>query len=443
MVHYLVMTCTARALFLLVAIFNVSATAPLHAATAREDLTALVKTVTNFLHATSFEPPRTVTLGNGIKAQTIVFQHTEWQLKELPQSVFLSQQLDTEARVLPEKERLERMNRFDDYTQLWLVPLAENPGADAKLKELLPPNQQPNRYHRELAFLGQGRGYAFYGHMPIYEWTALQSQLNLRDGDDPLAAAVRALSIEDQGGMTRNSMEGVLAAGGAKAIPYLKQVIATTNFARGFAILGYMKDREATRLLLQSATSPNPEKADVARQMLESYPRPEAESLYLKWLDQDAGRKPVLELLRACARMAPRKLAPYLPRVLASPKSVNEYCYAFEQARSIAGKSIPAELLMLEEQIEHFGYASSTNFNQAKVDQAVAQILQTRDPEAAAMIALRLAVATTKGDWRAANKAGVEVLHKLPGNSGKDLIRRVENSISDSWVKEKLRSAAP
>ena len=63
---------------------------------------------------------------------------------------------------LPEPERLTLMERFDDYSQFWYVPLDKYPHADASLKSIISPTQRSHRYFRELAFLGTGRGQAWY-----------------------------------------------------------------------------------------------------------------------------------------------------------------------------------------------------------------------------------------------------------------------------------------
>jgi len=238
--------------------------------------------------------------------------------------------------------------------------------------------------------------------------------------------------------MTRASAEELLTEAGAKAIPYIKQILASTNFALGLSALGPMQAKEASELLVETAASQDKTLAGAARSTLQAYPRPEAETLYFKWLNEDAGRKPVFELLAACEKIAPNKIAPYLPRILESPKSVYEFRHAFELSRSLTGKSLSPGLIKLEQQIREFGYASSDHYDQAKVDQAVSGILKSDDVEAATVIGISLAVATTKGDWRPANKAGMTILRGLPAGYGLKTAKRVADSIPDESLKEKL-----
>ena len=58
-----------------------------------------------------------------------------------------------------------------------------------------------------------------------------------------------------------------------------------------------------------------------------------------------------------------------------------------------------------------------------------------------AVIAVSLATAKTKGDWRPANDAGVDILRALPGGQGRRLARRVADSIPEAWYKEMLQRA--
>lgn len=195
-----------------------------------ERLQALLATVTNLVGGTMVEPSVEVKLAGGVPARTVLLRRTQWALKDLPQSADLSRRLTRLAMALPESERLAKMDRFDDFSQIWLVAQDAHPTAGEALKESLPPCEKPSRYHREVAFLGRGAGFAWYGHMPIYDWTRVQKELSLANGDDPLAAAVRGVSVSDTNGMTRNSCAAALGAAGDLGIPHLRQLLATTNF---------------------------------------------------------------------------------------------------------------------------------------------------------------------------------------------------------------------
>ena len=386
-----------------------------------------------------FSGPDAVTLASGAKVQTVVLRKTQWSLKDTPQSADLSMKMEREARQLPEQKRLEVMNRTDDHIQLWLVNLKENPRADAAWKAAFKAGPLSHQYHRELAFLGKGQGYAWFGWMPIHDWIHLQAQLPLADGDTPLAGAARGLAIEDLGSMTSNSADALLSQAGASALPHLKPLLASpATFQRALSVLSRITAPEATPLLLTYAGSADPAVAARARELLAFYPRPDAEDSYFKWLDEAVGHTPVLDLMNACAKVNKTRLAPLLPRILAAPKSVHELRLAFELSRSLAGRDIPAELLKAEETIKRHGYRSGTSFDPRKVDAAVAQLIKAPDVDAAACIGVSLALATTKGDWGPANQAGLKVLEGLPNGRGRQMAKSLSDSCEDAWVRERL-----
>src|SRR5436190_17475257 len=170
----------------------------IRAANIEPNLAPQIAAITNLIREPMAGTPERVTLANQVQGWSVLFQYTDWQLKSTPQSVELSARMEANAKALPEAERLKEMNRFDDFIQVWLFRAEQSPALDAKLKDFLVLTQRPNRYHRELAFLGQGRGYGWYAFMPVYDWTRLQRQLQLHGGEDALAAQVRGLSIEDR-----------------------------------------------------------------------------------------------------------------------------------------------------------------------------------------------------------------------------------------------------
>jgi hypothetical protein len=317
-----------------------------------------------------------------------------------------------------------------------------------------------------LAFLGIGQGYAWYGYMPIYYWTDLQERLNLAGGEDALAAQVRALSIDDTNGMTRNSAEPRLVTAGVRAIPYLRPLLnfkaqgkeinfevldapfatpgitpepASPHYQRVLYMLARIDGFKAADTLFKAVQSPVPAMAEGARRALEFYPRVEAASLYLRWLDQDAGKTNVFSLLRAAAQFEPKQLGPYITRILEKPRSVQEFRLAFEISRTNASKTIPAQMLVLEQEIETFGYVSGGHYNQAKVDECVKRIVDLGDTEAAGVIAMSLLSARTKGDLGPANDAGVSILKALSKEHGLDLAQRLVGTLSDEWVTQKLK----
>jgi hypothetical protein len=379
---------------------------------------------------------QTVQLDNQVEATTYLYKQSEWILKSIPQSAMLSQQMDREARQLPESERLKTMDKFEDYTQIWIVSLHKYPQATAELKRFLQPLDKPNRFHRELAYLGHNQTEAWYAYMPIYEWTSLQKEAGLTDGDDRLAAAVRGLTLDDQGSRTRNSTSWILTEAGARALPYLEPLLSTTNDTTALNVIATIQAREATELLVRIAKGPNQQQARTVSHLLKHFPHPAAKELYFHWLEAQAGKEPVYELLLICAKLDEPRTAKYLPRILDHPKTLREFRLAFELSRTANHRPISPQLLQWEQEIKSYGYASSTNYNQTRVDAAAAKLMDSPDSEAAAVIGLSLVAATTKGDWRPANQAGIRILKGVP--AGETTARRIAASVEDPALKEKL-----
>jgi len=335
---------------------------------------------------------------------------------------------------LPDPERLKQMNRYDDYSQLWFVSLAQRPRPAAGLRQALRPESLPHRCHRELAFLGEAEGYACYGYIPIFEWIFLQRRLTLLGGDDALEAAARGLSVDDPGAMTGNSCAALLVEAGAKALSYLRPLVLTMNNRRAFHVLGRIQSQGASELLLECCRSTNKTVTATARWALIAYPRPEAEDFYFRWIEEDAGHVPILHLLEACAKVNKRQLSSVLPRVLASPREVHEFRRAFELSRELSGKPIPPLLLNAEEAIRQHGYRSGPGYDQEEVDKAVGVLTKAEDAEAAGHIGLSLACAVGKGDWGPANQAGQAILRQLPERFGTRLAKTLIDSCADDLV---------
>jgi hypothetical protein len=375
-------------------------------------------------------------LADHTKAGTMVFRRTRWELKEWPQSCETSSIMERDAMRLPEAERLKVMDRIDNHCQIWTVDLKRFPGAVA-VKTLLKPTDLPHETFRELAYLGHDGSLAWYAYMPIYEWVMLQKKLEFKDGDDPLAAAIRGLQVEDRGSMTANSVEFILTDAGARALPYLKPLMDGPNFKRALRVLARIKDPAAETYLVELAQDSRAEIAKTACQCLKWHYYAAALPLYLKWLEADAGRGWVCDILNIMSDQ-PEKLRPYLPRILASPGSFREYRLAFEISRKLDKKEIPPRLLQIEQEIRKFGYRNGNTYDQAKVDALVTEMAAAEDAAAAAVIAADLAIAITKGDWRPANKAGLEVLSRLPGGQGTQLLEHLLAHCRDDDFKQRI-----
>jgi hypothetical protein len=380
---------------------------------------------------------------NGRPANSAILWRTTWELKDVPQSTRAEVRMEAAAMKLPEAERLESMNRFDDHIQIWGVELPAK--AAPYDKAGLVAAAEPHRRHRELFYLGRDKNFAWYGFMPICDFAHVQRCLRLK-GEDLLPALVRGVAVEDLGSLTANSCADLLGREGVRALNVIDDAIAARlpQRARLVAAMGRSPHEAVTRWLIGLLASTDSDVAGAARNSLLGWPREEANPLYAKWLAEGAGQRDVTRELAVCRRMKVAQAASSLPKVLAAPASVHEYRLALEMSHELAGKpAMPADALAAEKRIHKFGFGGRPGFDQGEVDVAVETILDAAAAEDAAAIGMSLAVYTTKGDTKAIRQAGVQILRRVPGGEGKRLATLLArtNRVA-GWQAELVKAAA-
>lgn len=387
--------------------------------------------------------PEEVSLEADIPAFTVVLVQTQWFDKHPRQAD--NPEHRRYCMKLPEPERLKYMIRIDDHIQVWWIPedvykTIPNPG---RLSSQIPLNEQTHRYHREMAFAGIGHGYAWFVHAPISEWIYLQEQLHLLGGDDSLAAAIRGTTVEDQRSQTRKGCLAVIGNAGPAVIPYVNHAIQTKLETRQVIIanLNGAMAPAVTDYLIELAASVDPEVVAGACTSLIRHPCAEAASLYERWLREDAGRSDVENLLTACRQVRLASLADLLQRVLESPSHYWEYMLAFKIQRELSDTGIPSQLERDAELIGRLNYPRDGRSDSDEISQAVHRIISSRDHEAAAVIALSLALQVTKGGTGEANRAGIKILRGLPEGTWKQLLQRVSHTTWDFEL-ERIRQIA-
>ena len=350
--------------------------------------------------------------------------------------------MEAAAMKLPEAERLQSMNRFDDHIQIWGVELPAN--AEPYDKAGLVADDVPHRQHRELFYLSRDKNFAWYGFMPIYDFAHVERKLSLK-GEDVLPALLRGVVTEDLGSFAGSSCETWLSREGARALKIIDEAIAARlpQRARLVAAMRGSRDEAVNRWLIGLLASTDADVAGAARNAFLGWPREEANPLYAKWLAEGAGQRDVTRELEVCRQMKVSQAASSLPKVLAAPASVKEYRLALEMSHEFAGKpAMPADALAAEERIYKFGYGSKPGFDQRKVDEAVDAILAAAAAEDAAAIGMSLAVARTKGDFSAVRRAGVQILRRVPGDEGKRLARLLARTNRVGLEAEEVKAAA-
>lgn len=409
-----------------------------------EDGRAQLEILKTVLHGYPLGTMHETTLDDGVTALTVVFRETRWESKEQSQIVskwFCTQE---DAMALPEAERLKKLNKIDNHIQVWLVPLHDMATSPTELKKSLPISNNPHEHYREKAFVGKDHRFAWFAYAPIPQWIRMQQELELQDGDDYLAAAIRGTTIEDRGDGTRNSCLAILGGAGPTVIPYIDAAIEDGHPQREMILrnLYGSKSKTVTQWLVRQATAEDEAVRRGARHCLIHSPRRGAMPLYQQWLSAEAGTSDVYHLLKACRAVEMPGLRDLLPQVLVSPSSVREYRLAFELQRELSSEDIPPAILNCEKTIRQFGYASGKNYSQEKVDNAIIRILASNDQEAVATIALSLAIAITKGDIRPVRAAGVRILRALPDGKGMTLVSKLLRSCDDTYQKKRFEEIA-
>jgi len=423
-----------RSLEIVVSCYIISATLLADPSVNCESQIELLKTVIGV----PIEKIHEVTLEGGVKAVTQVFQETRWKLRSGSQSEKHVSRMIRHAMALPEAERLKMMNKIENHVQVWLVPLQDPPWVPSNLKKGLPPCEKSHEFHREMAFVGERDGFAWFAYAPIPRWIQMQKKLGLKDGDDHLEAAICGTTVEDRGRYTRNGCLAILGSTGPMVIPYLEAAVKDKHPWREKIIrnLYNSKSEAVTQWLMRQTTSKDEAVRSGARHCLIWSPRKKAMPLYRCWLSEEAGKKEVFRLLKACRAVRMPELLGLLQKVFESPLSIGEYRLAFEMQRELSGQDTPEIILDGERKILRHGFDGGDNFDLKMICEATSQILSSDDLDATAIIAISLATTGSKaGGGSIIRKTGIQILEALPDGRGRNLAMRLARSCKDTQKK--------
>ncbi|MFH2006397.1 MAG: hypothetical protein ABI333_07420 [bacterium] len=388
--------------------------------------------------------PREVTVKGDLIAGEVILQRTRWDLLYMGQSAAHGLGLRAKYMKLPEPERSKHLRRVDNFVQVWWVPLADAPAVGSELKRYLKPTPRYHEQHRELAFVGRDSRFAWYLYAPIRDWVRVQRELSLGGGDSAFAGLIRGLGVKDRHGSTALGCHWLLGDAGPAAIGALEKVIADKHPQRRDAIraVGRHSSGAMTAWLMRLTAAPDKEVSGAARAVLLHPARKEARALYVRWLDEGAGKRWVREELSACAAVDARAAMPILSRILASPHRIYEYQQAFQLSRRWAGRPIAQSLLRAAETIRRAGFSIGRREpDRSKLAEGAKVLLGSPDGEAAAVLALSLAVFMSKGNYEATRRTGVEILRKLRGRRGERLVSHLAKTcrhIGDQQAAQRL-----
>jgi hypothetical protein len=394
----------------------------LFAQTIQKDIPQL-DTLKKLFKANSVSTSTYIKLPNGIKALTVVFRETRRSVG------LVSQQAMNESP--------NNMKQIENNIQIWLISLADYPRTDGHIKNIIPPSKYPSEEEREMAFVGKGHGFAWFVFAPITKWIYMPKLLKLQGGDNPVDAALRGFAT-----IRAWELLDYLRKSLPEAFPQIEKAI-DNNHPGGYDIITnimYDSDNEQIiQWLIRHSKSKEPYEF-TARYCLIHKQKKEFIPMYSQWLTEDAGKRDVVGLLRACKAVQMSDLNIMLPVVLKSPSGINEYRLAFEMERELKGQSIPKDLLESEKKICNFGYKEYAD--SGKVDEAIQKILASNDYDAVAVIGLSLAnYFAPKANWDdydVIHKAGVRILKSLPDGKGLALVEQLVRPCKE-YDKDRLK----
>jgi len=283
-------------------------------------------------------------------------------------------------------------------------------------------------YFKKVVHLGQGMGMNWYAKATIFDQEQLRQALKLQGGDDRLALLTDALLVEDVGTMTRNSCVHLLAAAGDKAIPYIKSAVEQkkdgwkTIYALAFiqtdAATDYLKE------LYQAETT----RSSATYALVHQPFRRNAKEQYLDMLRQ---RSRIFEPAQACVQFGWKETIPLLNEVYTQPHSLGEFEAAFRGKRILEGRPVPEEIDQAQQRLKTSVFAQEP-MDQDALNRVKATMLASKDTEAAAVIAIRLALFSAKASYdriQTVRKLGREVLRQLPRKQAEEIVGQLVKSL--------------
>lgn len=352
-------------------------------------------------------------------------------------------------KVYPERETQQRSAirgpdepfewRHEDW-ELVLVPLdGRLPTNVSEMAKDIDFRPRKTGVHLRTVYLGTSShsDYALFTLASIHDQERLRDALHLSGGDDRIQLAVEGLSVEDAGTQTANSMPFILAKFGDAALPYLNRAIdAGGDIRRHILAIGKIPTSQATERLMELYRSGDEQKQEAAASALSfGWRRESAKPVYLQMIRD---RQRVHEVAPIAAEFNWTEAVEPLKQAIADPPSLFDYFAAFRAVRSLQGDPVPDAIEKAKEQIQQAGYASGTPVDQQALDSGVLQIIESEDTPAAMMAGLELTVFVTKGDVRAVNAAGVEVLESLPAEQVLKTIESLAASLDNPDHRERF-----
>ncbi|HIJ65237.1 MAG TPA: hypothetical protein HPP77_04730 [Candidatus Hydrogenedentes bacterium] len=371
----------------------------------------------------------------------------------------------------------------ESHKEILLFPAKiENP---LELKDRIPWADVQMQEDAEPFYLGCGRGYHWFGRMTVWTQAYLRRSFQLTDGQDLLELALRELGrAKDE--RARSSAFRLLAEAGERAIPILEEEIRRDVYGgapKAVAALGRIPGDESSRVLMTLYSSDEARISEAAGAALVGEEvnryidgawrlvgpdlRPAAKPAYIDLLEKGKDVRRIsqaviafdwrdtkdtyLTFLQDRVSLRPscdvavhfgwEEALPLLEAICGNPSHFWECKTAFEAKRTLEGKPLTDEVKEAEQLI--WTQTSCYPENQpapSAVEEAIRTIGEYADEEVAALIALKCAIfegGMTCG-VREINKAGREILERIPADVTVPLIERLVGKLEDERTKGKL-----
>ncbi len=370
-------------------------------------------------------------VAQGVPADVCIVKLT-WEVDFSEADLRKIDRLDT----LSETERQELLNRAREHTiEIWWIPLAHHPVPGEGFRDLLRPYPIVGEEARPVIHLGNDETYAWYVAFGTMRWGFMQDALGLEGGDDPVAYAEKYLDSHAPG--TRIAVRSLItiAAQGQEVLMDVADRLIFEGSRHREAIISMavgFGSPEVTTWLIEHSASEDVKVAQAARSVLLASPRGEAEATYLTWLNAEAGEEDVRAILEACAALELESAGAYLPRVLASPQSLDEYVLAYRFQRTLSGDPID-ELVDLAAgyicgEREFLSEELAEELDAFEQAERAVHVLTNTDDVAGAMA---LAMAMSISNDETIREVGLYTLASAADRSGRVLVGNLKDSCGD------------
>ena len=333
--------------------------------------------------------------------------------------------------------------RHEDW-EFVLIPDPSN-NVPEKLKSKIRWRESNSPYYTRDIWLGRGQGFAWFTRGTLFGQEFLREMLKLQDGEDRIQLAMEGLQVKDQNGMTANSCMQTPAKFGDRALPYVENLVRGgtpgENLYYVIASVAPIQTPAATELLQRLYDWDDVEIRRGAEYALNHKPfRRGAKSAYLDMLSRQSSLEAACP---AAMEYEWKEAIPLLRDVISSPRNLRYLKLAIPARRRLEGNPIPQELLDAEQVLMGANRPAIDPGSQQRLDAARTLLIESRDAEAANLIALFLAALRTKGSAKPLNDLGIEILRKRPRQSTRLFLTTIiaglkENDSDRSQVQQVL-----